>query len=208
MRLPVILLVLAFTSREVASAQSAYVKLGQQALMEGDFRMAVQRLEKACVVDSSNADALWMLGYSYYHSNNYKKSITAYTRVIELKPADATAYYYRARAKAYMAKDPNLSYQEKEKNLYGAIVDFTKAINLDPHDNIKFYQNRGIAYREYAIFKMDPANKAYDKNRAILALKASIDDLQRVLNDNPGRADIASLLDISKEKLATVVGHH
>ncbi|WCT13970.1 tetratricopeptide repeat protein [Mucilaginibacter jinjuensis] len=207
MRLPVILFVLAITSVKVSSAQNAYVKLGQQALMEGDFKVAIQRLEKACVIDSTNADALWMLGYSYYHSANYKKSISTYTRVVTIKPTDATSYYYRARAKSYMAKDNTLSAPERDKYLYGAIVDFTKAVTLEPTDT-KYYQNRGIAYREYGVFKLDPTCKStYDKVRGINALKASIGDLEKVLNDNPSRADIASLLDISKEKLATVVGH-
>jgi tetratricopeptide (TPR) repeat protein len=209
MRLPVILFVLAITSVKVSSAQNAYVKLGQQALMEGDFKVAIQRLEKACVIDSTNADALWMLGYSYYHSANYKKSITAYNRALAVKPADATSYYYRARAKSYMAKDNTLSPQERDKYLYGAIVDFTKGVTLEPTDKNKYYQNRGIAYREYGVFKLDQTCKStYDKSRGINALRASIDDLEKVLTDSPGRTDIASLLDISKEKLATVVGHH
>ncbi|OKS85279.1 tetratricopeptide repeat protein [Mucilaginibacter polytrichastri] len=209
MRLPVILFVLAITSVKVSSAQNAYVKLGQQALMEGDFKVAIQRLERACVIDSTNADALWMLGYSYYHSANYKKSITAYNRALSVKPTDATSYYYRARAKSYMAKDNTLSAQERDKYLYGAIVDFTKGVTLEPTDKNKYYQNRGIAYREYGVFKLDQTSRTtYDKIRGINALKASIDDLEKVLTDSPGRTDIASLLDISKEKLATVVGHH
>src|SRR6202051_5350338 len=105
MKLSVIFAFLLFTSLETASAQNAYVKLGQQALMDGDFKAAVTQLEKACLIDSTNANALWMLGYSYYHSENYRKSIAAYTRVISLKPADASAYYYRARAKSYFAKE-------------------------------------------------------------------------------------------------------
>jgi tetratricopeptide (TPR) repeat protein len=207
MRLPVLLCVLAFSSVNVA-AQNAYVKLGQQALMEGDFKVAILRLEKACVIDSTNADALWMLGYSYYHSQNYKKSVATYTRVISIKPADATSYYYRARAKSYLGKDNTFTVADREKYLLGAIVDFTKALNTDPSDADKYYQTRGIAYREYAVFKLDPASKGFDKARGINALRASIADLEKVLTDNPSRADIASLLDVSKEKLATATGHH
>src|ERR1700750_467178 len=105
MKLSVIISFLIISSLENATAQNAYVKLGQAALMEGDFKYASAQLEKACVMDSTNANALWMLGYSYYHSENYKKSILAYNRVIAIKPADASAYYYRARAKSYLAKD-------------------------------------------------------------------------------------------------------
>lgn len=170
--------------------------------MDGDFRSAVSHLEKACITDSTNANALWMLGYSYYHSDNYKKSIAAYTRVIAIKPADATAYYYRARAKSYLGKDNQTPASDKELYLLGAIVDLTKAIsiNSDPNDN-KYYQNRGIAYRDYGMFKLQNNSHFYDRVRGINSLKASITDLEKVLSVNPGRMDITSLIDQSKEKL-------
>ena len=82
MKLTVILSFLIVYTFENASGQNAYYKLGQQALMDGDFKAAVAQLEKACLIDSTNANALWMLGYSYYHSENFKKSIAAYTKEI------------------------------------------------------------------------------------------------------------------------------
>ena len=184
---------------------------GQQAFFDGDFKAAVTHLEKSCIIDSTNASALWMLGYSYYHSENYKKSIAAYTRVISLKPADASAYYYRARAKSYLAKDNQLSDADKEKYLLGAIVDFTKAISVDPNDtqnNTKCFQNRGIAYREYGEFKLQPGSRFYDKVRGINSLRASITDLQKVLSDDPGRQDIASLIEISKQRITEASAAH
>src|ERR1700709_652821 len=126
MKFSVIISFLIITTLENSSAQNAYVKLGQQALMDGDFKVAVVQLEKACLIDSTNANALWMLGYSYYHSENYKKSIAAYTKEIAINPVDASAYYYRARAKSYLGKDNQVSVSEKEKYLIGAIYDLTK----------------------------------------------------------------------------------
>ncbi|MBB6110663.1 Tetratricopeptide repeat-containing protein [Mucilaginibacter lappiensis] len=206
MKLSVIVSFLIISSLESAVAQSAYVKMGQQALMDGDFRSAISHLEKACITDSTNANALWMLGYSYYHSDNYKKSITAYTRVIAIKPADASAYYYRARAKSFLGKDNQTSPADKELYLLGAIVDLTKAIsiNSDPNDS-KFYQNRGLAYRDYGLFKLQNSSHFYDRARGINSLKACITDLERVLNDNPGRTDIANLIDQSKDKLSQAI---
>jgi tetratricopeptide (TPR) repeat protein len=202
MKLSVIISFLVITSLENASAQNSYVKLGQQALMDGDFKAAVLQLEKACLIDSTNANALWMLGYSYYHSENYRKSIAAYTKEISINPIDASAYYYRARAKSYLGKDNQLSAAEKEKYLLGAIFDLTKAIAIDPNDsNNKFYQTRGIAYREYGIFKLQASGHYFDKNRGINSLKASINDLEKVLADNPGRPDISSLIELSKQRL-------
>lgn len=210
MKLSVIVSLLIFSTLDVAYAQNAYVKLGQQAFMDGDFKSAISQLEKACSVDSTDANALWMLGYSYYHSDNYKKSIIAYNRVISIKPTDASAYYYRARAKCYLGKNSQLA-ADKEKYLLGAIVDLAKAIAINPTDAkiTSFYQNRGIAYRDYGMFKLAAVNgKFYDKSRGISALKASIADLQKVLDINPSRSDISSLIDLSKENLATAVGHH
>ncbi|MDB5153675.1 MAG: tetratricopeptide repeat protein [Mucilaginibacter sp.] len=177
--------------------------------MDGDFKSAVSHLERSCIIDSTNASALWMLGYSYYHSENYRKSIQAYNRAIAIKPADGSAYYYRARAKSYLAKDSQLTDADKEKCLLGAIVDFTKAITIDPgntQNNIKFYQNRAIAYREYGEFKLQTNTHFYDKNRGINSLKASITDFEKVLTDNPNRQDIISLMESAKSKLAGAMG--
>ncbi|MDB5141735.1 MAG: tetratricopeptide repeat protein [Mucilaginibacter sp.] len=207
MKVSVILSFLILSSLDTAFAQNAYFKLGQQAFFDGDFKSAVSHLEKSCIIDSTNASALWMLGYSYYHSENYKKSIQAYNKVIAIKPADGSAYYYRARAKSYFAKDSQLSDADKEKNLLGAIVDFTKAIAIDPNDtqnNVKFYQNRAIAYREYGEFKLQANTHFYDKNRGINSLKAAIVDFEKVLADNPNRQDIISLMESAKSKLAVV----
>ena len=213
MKASVILSFLIISSLNMAVAQNAYFKLGQQAFFDGDFKSAVNHLEKSCIIDSTNSSALWMLGYSYYHSENYKKSIQAYNRVIAIKPADGSAYYYRARAKSYLAKDKELSDADKEKNLLGAIVDFTKAITVDPGDtqnNIKFYQNRAIAYREYGEFKLQANTHFYDKNRGVNSLKAAIVDFEKVLGDNPNRQDIISLMESAKTKLANVTStsHH
>jgi tetratricopeptide (TPR) repeat protein len=203
MRLSVILSFLIVSSIE-SSAQSAYLKLGYQAMMDKDFKTAVRQLEKACVVDSNNTNALWMLGYSYFHSENYKKSITAYSRVIAINSTDQAAYFFRSKAKSNMAKDLQMPGGEKEKWLLGAIADLTKAILIKSEDS--YYQNRGINYKDYAALKLQ--SNSYDKARAVNALKAAIGDFEKVLNSNPSRADISSLMSVCKEKLATLVGHH
>jgi len=208
MKISVIISFLIISSVENLVAQNSYIKLGQQALMDGDFKVAVAQLERACLIDSTNSTALLMLGYSYYHSENYKKSIAAYTKEIAINPTDATAYYYRARAKGYLGKDNQTSPADKEKYLLGAIFDLTKAIAIDPDDTRnKYYQVRGIAYREYGVFKLQATGHAYDKVRAINSLKASVTDLEKVLADNPGRMDISALIDLSKQKLAEAQAH-
>ena len=209
MRLTVIASFLIVSSIEHAASQNAYVKLGQQAYIDGNFKAAIKQLEKGCLIDSTNANALWMLGYSYYHSDNLPKSITAFTKEIAIAPNDAAAYYYRALAKYRLGKGGQLP-GDKEKYLLGAIWDFTKAINLSPSDTkiASFFQNRAIAYREYGLFKLDVTSKTYDKTQGVKSLKADMTDLQKVLDNDPGRSDITSLFDVTKEKLATATGHH
>jgi len=209
MRLTVITSFIIISSIEHAAAQNAYVKMGQQAYIDGNFKAAIKQLEKGCLIDSTNANALWMLGYSYYHSDNLPKSITAFTKEIAIAPTDAAAYYYRALAKYRLGKGSQAP-GDKEKHLLGAIVDFTKAINLSPSDTkiASFFQNRAISYREYGLFKLDATSKSYDRIQGIKSLKAAMNDLQKVLDTDPGRSDIASLFDVTKEKLATATGHH
>ena len=210
MRLSLVLSFLICSTAEPLLAQNAYVRLGKQAFMDGDFKSAVLQLERACLVDSTNSNALYMLGYSYYHNDNFAKSIVAFNRELAVAPADAYAYYYRAQAKIRLGRDMTMSPAERERNLVGAIFDYSKAIEINPADTkiSSFYQNRGIAYREYGIFKLQGNMKSYDKARGISALRASIDDLQRVLASDPNRTDIASLLDLSKEKLASATAVH
>ena len=207
MKATAILSFLVVSTLNAAIAQNAYFKMGQQAFFDGDFKSAVNHLEKSCIIDSTNSSALWMLGYSYYHAENYKKSIQAYTKVIAIKPADGSAYYYRARAKSYFAKDSHLNDQDKEKNLLGAIWDYTKAISIEPNnttDNTKYYQNRAIAYRDYSEFKLQPGSRYYDKTLAVNSLKAAIQDFEKVLSDNPSRQDISNLMETAKAKLSSI----
>lgn len=191
---------LIFSSLESIQAQNSYVKLGQKALVDGDYKYAVIILEKACIIDSTNANALFMLGYSYYHCDSYKKSIAAYNKLIGYKPADDNAYYYRARAKSRLANDNSVTAADKEKYFLGCILDFTKAASLNP-TAIRYYQNRGIAYKDYGMFKLDKNSGFYDKSRAANAFKASISDFQKVLDTDASRRDVASLLELSKEQL-------
>ena len=188
------------SSFETIYAQNSYVRLGTKALADGDYKYAVVILEKACIIDSTNANALFMLGYSYYHCDSYKKSITAYNKLIAFKPADDNAYYYRARAKSRLANDNTIPAAEREKNFLGSILDFTKATSLNP-TAIRYYQNRGIAYKDYGMFKLIKDSGFYDKKRAENAFKASIADFQKVLDSDPSRRDVTSLLELSQEQL-------
>jgi len=185
--------------------ENPYMLLGRKALMDGDFKLAVAHLEKALPTDSTNANLLYILGYSYYHSSNYPKAITSFSRVVSLRPGEISAYYYRGKARDNMATEANttLPYSEREKLLQASIRDFTKAIELNS-DDIKYYQNRGVAYRDLGILKSQRVPKFYDKAASANAYKACISDFQHVLNANPARTDIVDELKKVKVYLANL----
>lgn len=175
-------------------AQSSYHKMGQKALIDGDFKSAVINLEKALATDSNDVNTLYMLGYSYYHSSKYKQAVAIFNRVISLKPLENSAYYYRGKARSIMANETKgMANVEREKLLLATIRDFSKAIELNGED-VKLYQNRAIAYRDYGVLKGQKIPNFYDKTKATSAFRSCIADFQKVLNITPDRKDIITQL--------------
>jgi len=175
-------------------AQNPNYKMGERALINGDFKAAVSSLEKALSADSNDVNTLYMLGYSYYHAGNHNKAVTTFNRVISLKPSENSAYYYRGKARNFMATETKgMSNAERERLLLLSIRDFSKAIDLNP-DDVKLYQNRAVAYRDYGVLKGQKIPNFYDKNRAVNAFKSCISDFEKVLNLTPGRKDITTQL--------------
>jgi tetratricopeptide (TPR) repeat protein len=188
----------------VASAQSSFERLGQKAMMGGEFNTAANYFEKAYANDNSNMNVLWLMGYSNFHAAEYKKSVEAFDKLIEMKPTETAAYYYRGKAKVLLSQSiKDYKSLEREKLLLGAIKDFSTAIDLTPSD-LKLYQNRGLACQEYGIFKSQRIPDVYNKATAISSINSSIADFQKVLDANEGRRDIASQIDKSKQLLADI----
>jgi tetratricopeptide (TPR) repeat protein len=170
---------------------NAYVQLGHKAVLDGDFKNAVIHLEKSLPAEANNADVLYMLAYSYYHSGHYQKAISTFGRVLAIRPNDVSSFYYRGKARNLLGAQMNstLTPQEREKLLLASIKDYSKAIDLNSEDK-KLYQNRAIAYRDYGILKGQKNPQIYNKTIATNSYKSCIEDLQRVLDANPGRKDI------------------
>ncbi len=194
------LLTVGSRAQQSQEPKSPYVKLGEKALLDGDFKLAVSHLEKALPTDSNRFEVMYMLGYSYYHSANYQKAVSSFTRAVSLKPLDVSAYYYRGKARNILGTQTtgNMSLPEREKLLQASVKDFTKAIELNSND-IKLYQNRALAYRDLGILKSQKMPRFYDKEAAATAYKACLADFQRVLDVNPTRPDI--LLEVKKAKV-------
>ena len=200
-----LLLFSGLSKAQKAETINPYVQLGNKAVLDKDFKNAVIHLEKSLPAEANNADVLYMLAYSYYHSGDFQKAISTFGRVISLRPNDVSAYYYRGKVRNYLGAQmgSTLTPQERERILAASVKDYTKAIELSPDDN-KLYQNRAIAYRDYAILKGQKDPKVYDKTAASNSYKSCINDLQRLLDANPGRKDIADEMKKAKVYMANL----
>jgi tetratricopeptide (TPR) repeat protein len=177
-------------SNEVAPT-NPNVRLGQKALLDGDFKTAATYLEKALPAEGSDPNVMYMLGYAQYHSGNYEKALASFSRVVDLRPEDERSYYYRGRLNNLLAvqNSTEISSAARESLLKQSISDYTKGISLNDQD-IKLFQNRAISYRDLGILLGTSGTANYNKQAAVEAYNASIADLQKVLKAYPDRKDI------------------
>lgn len=169
------------------------ITLGQKSVLDGDFKTAIGYLEKSLNSNANDANILYMLGYSYYQTGDYAKAVNSLSKAASVRPERSNAYYFRGKARNKMAVNMaiNTSAAEREKLLQASIKDFTKCIELNPQGNIEYYQNRALAYRDFAILKEQKTAANYDKAVAESAYRSCITDLQYILDSNPARKDIA-----------------
>ena len=167
------------------------VRLGEKALLDSDFKTAAGYLKKALPAEAHDPNVLYMLGYSEYHSGDYRGAAQSFQKVIELAPENATAYYYRAKANNSLAVSTEIksTNANRERMLNEAIADYTKAIALTPTD-VKLYQNREVAYRDLGILLGTDGTPNFNKGKASEAYDKSIADFEEVLKLTPGKKDI------------------
>lgn len=200
-----ILLLFIFSASTTFAQNSGYDKLGMQAMMKGDYKGAVNQLEKADAKNPNNATVLKMLGYSYFQCGNFENSIETYSRLIVLKPSDYSAYYYRGKARQNVANDPKESLNSMRENFYlAAIKDFTKAIEINGEEDTQLLQNRALAYKDYAIYKSYKIKTKVEKTACVALFNNSVADFQKVLVIQPQRKDILSLIDYVKAQITSL----
>lgn len=189
---------ISFMTMSFAHAQSTEtvhsnpnVRLGEKALLDSDFKAAAGYLKKALPAEANDPNVLYMLGYSEYHSGDFRGAVKSFQKVVELAPENVTAYYYRAKANNALAVSTEIqsTNANRERMLNEAIGDYTKAIELNPAD-VKLYQNRGVAYRDLGILLGTDGTPNFNKEKATEAYNKSIGDFEEVLKLTPGKKDI------------------
>ena len=185
-------------------AQGNYER-SMQAMMKGDYKAAAAQLEKAYAKSPEDAKVLQMLGYSYFQNREYEKCIDTYSRLLTVKPNEVSAYYYRGIARLKIANDPKESLSTMRDTFYQAsLKDFTKAIEINGEEDTQMFQNRGLAYKDYAIFKSFKAKKKDEKAACVALFNSSITDFQKVLTLQPLRKDIIDWVTYDKAQIASL----
>jgi tetratricopeptide (TPR) repeat protein len=105
----------------------AYRNRGIDFYDKGDFDKAILDFTKAIDIDPQCADFYYSRGHTYQSLGKYDNAITDFTRAINLSPTHAKAY--NARGSIY-----SVIKQDGDK----AFADHTKAIEIDPDDEIPF----------------------------------------------------------------------
>lgn len=198
------LLLLVISSKN--SMGQNYDKIAMQAMMKGDYKGAVSQLEKADSKDPNNAGVIKMLGYSYFQCGDFDNAIATYSRFLTLKPSDYSAYYYRGKARLNVANDPKESLNQMRESFYlASIKDFTKAIEIKgEEDDPQLLQNRGLAYKDYGIYKSYKIKKSAEKAACIALFNTSVSDFQKILLLQPQRKDIISLVEYVKAQITSL----
>ncbi|WDF70004.1 tetratricopeptide repeat protein [Sphingobacterium oryzagri] len=194
------LFTLAAQAQDQSQHSNPNVRLGQKALLDGDFKSAATHLQKALPSEANDPDVQYLLGYSQFHNGEYTKAIETFKKVIALDPKHTSAYYYKAKASNNMAVGAanKLANGAKEQLLKTAIEDYSKAIAITAND-AKLYQNRAIAYRDLGILTGTSGAANYDKAKAADAYNKAVSDYEKVLTYDASRKDIQT--EVKKAKV-------
>lgn len=194
------LFTLTVQAQEQAQHNNPNVRLGQKALLEGDFKAAASHLQKALPSEANDPDVHYLLGYSQFHNGDYNNAIETFRKVIALDAKHTSAYYYKGKASSNLAvaSGSKLDLAAKERLLKTAIEDYSKALTITPND-AKLYQNRAVAYRDLGILTGTSGAANYNKQKATDAYNKAVADYEKVLSYDASRKDIQT--EVKKAKV-------
>ena len=164
--------------RQIAALQNQLEEMKSIRNTVEKIQEKIEISEKATYAAARKAEISKLFAEAY-NEKDHKKQIELYTKLINLNPNLAAAYY-------------NRSYVYDEIGEYSeALVDINKAIELNP-ENAGFYCNRGIVYGHLGDMQAELAdyNKAIELNSKHVGaycnrgnLYDDIGEVEKALND-------------------------
>ena len=100
-------------------------------IVDDEKKQHIQHLEESVAENGENTEAWTQLGHAYFDSDNFKKAIFAYNKVLKLAPNNSAIY-----------SDLGVMYRRNSEPVK-AIESFKKAIELDA-TNIQAQFNVGV----------------------------------------------------------------
>ncbi len=142
-----------FSVYKIPSITGQFPSNQQSKNTDDEKKQHIQHLEESVAENDQNIEAWTQLGHAYFDSDDFKKAIFAYNKVLKLEPNNSAIY-----------SDLGVMYRrnsEPEK----AIESFNKAIELDA-TNIQAQFNVGIVLF-HDLKDQDGAIKAWEKVASI-----------------------------------------
>jgi len=162
MRTVILLLITLSISVNIAISDKpdVYLERGKVALWNNNFQTALNDLNKAVELDSTNFETFYYRGLVLLYMNRYVLAIEDFSKSIKLNSKFADAYNNRGLAYSFIEDTENAYY------------DFTKAIELDPKFT-EAYINRGSIYtsideKDSAMIDFNRASKLSPNNPELL----------------------------------------
>ncbi|MFZ3214849.1 MAG: tetratricopeptide repeat protein [Candidatus Acidiferrales bacterium] len=116
-----------FFAPAVATDSSALMQAAQRQFNAGNYSVAIATLQSAITQNSSNAEAYFWLGRTYYEIRDYDNAITAGEKSVALEPRNSLYHQWLGRIYGGKAdRDRSFSYARKVKK------EFETAVQLDP----------------------------------------------------------------------------
>jgi tetratricopeptide (TPR) repeat protein len=169
----------------------AYNNLGDIYNGLGNYRQALEDLNRAIEIKPGYAEAYVNRGNAYNGLGNYRQAIEDYDRAIEIKPGCAEAYVNRGNAYNGLG------------NYRQAIEDCDRAIEIKP-GYAEAYVNRGLAYFFFGNYRqaIEDLNRAIEINPGLAQAynnggnayfffgnyRQALEYLNRAIEINPGFA--------------------
>ena len=172
-KMPALLLIFAIVMTLTACGsredyKEVYRRQGIQCLDNDDYQGAITAFKNALassrgIIKSVDYDINYYLGYSYYLSGNYQDAVSVFSAIIDLKPGETDAYYYRALSELKLGMK-----SEAEQDFMS--VTAADPSNYDVYIDIYFclcdagYETDGTSYLKATLENADEMSD-YDKGR-------------------------------------------
>ena len=136
-------------------------------MLKGDYKEAIEFLEKAIELNPEFSEAYYNLGISYERLGKHKDAIEMLKKTIELSPDNPNAYYA-------------LGYAYYQKKKYKKAIDaFEHTVSIQPNNAFAF-QKLGFSY-----LKIGKKDKAHEQQKILEKLDRQLaEELYREIINN------------------------